>query len=354
MARALSFLLRAVVGVTAVYLLWIPLGEPTLVVVARATEVLLSWVWTPPLITGLEVSGDTVNIRGLFFTPGQWMGRWAAGNLPLFVIGSLGLSIAVPVRGWADRWALIGGTLLVCFLVMVAISAVEVLTVSAVWAKGREGVLLLSEPERQFIEQAHGSIDFIQMLLPATLALLAYGFVWAEEGSTDGRSSWAVPMWLWGTFAAVFALSMLPTSPPGPAARLARFQQTAELNPRSAEVWFAYARAASRTRGARGAVDAFEQAMANGANPHAARIGIAESLLASGRPGDALTVAQQALRDGPPSPRLVAAEATALTALRRPCDAVRQIEMRARGELPPVLVRTRRVAEKGCAAVEGG
>lgn len=244
MARALDFLLRAVVGVTAVYLLWIPLAEPTLVLVARATETVLARAWSPPFITGLEVSGDLVDVRGLLFHPGQWIGRWAAGNLSIFVIGTLGLAVAVPVRDLGERIALIGGTLTVCFLVMVAISFVEVLTVAATWVAGRAKLMVLTEPERRFLEGARGVTDLLQMLLPATVAVLAYGSVWADEDAVrPGATPWKWSAFTWSALVGIVFVLTLPVAPPGPAERLARFERTADLNPDSTPAWLAVAKA---------------------------------------------------------------------------------------------------------------
>lgn len=244
MARAFSFLWRAAVGVTAVYLLWIPLAEPTLVLVARATETVLARAWSPPFITGLEVSGDLVDVRGLLFHPGQWIGRWAAGNLTIFVIGALGLAIAVPVRDLPGRVALVGGTLTVCFVVMVAISFVEVLTVAATWVAGRAELRVLTEPERRFLEGAHELTDLLQMLLPATVAVLAYGLVWADEDAVrPGATSWKWSVLTWSALVAIVVVLTLPVAPPGPAERLARFERTAELNPDSTRAWLAVAKA---------------------------------------------------------------------------------------------------------------
>ena len=67
--HALKFLFRAVVGVVVAYLLWIPLSEPILILIVRSARSVLSWL-SPPLITGLELSGGTVDIRGLGFPLG--------------------------------------------------------------------------------------------------------------------------------------------------------------------------------------------------------------------------------------------------------------------------------------------
>ena len=222
-------------GVTAVYLVWIPLHEPTLALVSRATQNVLAELWSPPLITSLEVSGSDVDIRGLLFHSGQWMGRWAAGNLPIFVIASLGLAVAVPARDAPARAALVAGTLLVCFVAMVAISTVEVLVVAASWAKGREGLLLLSESERRILDHAHGTIDLVQLLLPGTLALVAYATPWSEDGRTrrPSFSRWRLPVALVAGLCVLVVWSYRPVAPPGPERRLERFARTAELNPDS-------------------------------------------------------------------------------------------------------------------------
>ncbi len=345
--------MRAVVGVTAVYVLWIPLAEPTLVVVARATQSTLSWLWSPPLITTLEVSGTTIDLRGLLDHPNQWMGRWAAGNLPIFIIAALGLAVAVPVRDLADRVGLVGGTLLVCFLMMVGISAVEVLTVSATFAFGAERLALLSAAERAFLASALGTIDLIQMLLPATVALIAYGFQWADADSSVVRQAgWRSAAAIWTALVVVLAMLMLPTRAPSPVARLGRFERTAELNPDSGAAWLAFARAAARRPGAQGAVEAYRRALENGADSRVVRPGLARSLLAQKRPEEALAAAEAGLREGPVTPALLAAEATALTTLGRGCEAVERLDR----ALPrpgvaqesPGLVGARAVAQRRC------
>ncbi len=359
MKRALSFLLRAVVGVTAVYLLWIPLAEPTLVVVARAAEGVLSWVVVPPLVTGLEVSGEAIDIRGLLYHPGQWMGRWAAGNLPIFIIASLGLSLAVPVRGLAERAVLVGSTILACFVAMVAIGVIEVQVVAVTWAAARERLTLLSAAERSFIARAHGAMDLVQMLLPATLAVVAYGLLWARdsrEPSPGPRPRTVAFVWI--ALVVVVGLLMLPPSSPSPRARLARFAETANRNPDSAKAWLAYARAAQLVSGAPGAAAAYARAGANGADGHAVRIGIAQSLLAEGELERALAAAQAALRSGPPSPALAMVEANALLRSGRACEARDQLRARiaARSgrQAAPGLVRALRAAERACARAVPG
>lgn len=238
----------------AVYLLWIPLREPSLVLVARATESVLSWVWSPPLVTSLEAAGEDVDIRGILLQPGQWMGRWAAGNLPVFVIASFGLALAVPVRDRGVRVALAAGTLLVCFVAMVAISAVEVVVVSASWADRRAGLLLLSESQRLFFVEAHGAIGVLQMLLPATLAVLAYAMLWAQEGEAheDAPVSWRPAVGLVLALLTVVGVSALPAPTPTSAEVVARLSRTAERNPASAEVRLALAAAEGRALIARG------------------------------------------------------------------------------------------------------
>lgn len=344
-------MLRAVVGVAAVWVLWIPLAEPTLAVVARAAESVLAWM-SPPLITSLEVSGDTVDIRGLLYHPNQWMGRWAAGNLPIFIIASLGLAVAVPVRDWADRASLVGGTLLVCFLAMVAVTVVEVLVVGLNWAAGREDLLLVSEAERRAIGTAHETVGLMQMLLPATLALVAYGLQWADE-EEPGPGSWKVPVAIWSTLLVVVVVLMLPAPSPGSTA-LARFARTAELNPEAPKPWLAYAQAATRV-GSPAAVPAFGRARANGADARAVRIGVPRALLASGQARDALVAAEEALRTGPKNPALLQVESTALVQLGRPCEAKGRLETALVGRpgRPALLVQALEMAAAACAEGEG-
>lgn len=340
-----------------VYLLWLPLAEPMLTLVARAAEVLLSWVWMPPLVTDLEVSGDTVEIRGLLYQPGQWMGRWAAGNLPIFIIAALGLAIAVPVRDAPDRVSLVGGTILACFVAMVALAAVEVTTVAASWAAGREKLTLLTGSELAFIETAHGSVDVVQMLLPAALALVAYGLLWADDGAAGvAKNRWRAPVWIWISLVFVLGLAALPVRTPDAAARLERLSRTAELNPGSAKPWLAYAEAA-RVAGSPNAVSAFERARANGANAHAVRIGLAQTFLSEKRFEDALETAEQALREGPASPILLSVEARSLLGLGRACEAAERLgrALAARRSTRPLpgLQQTRAGAARACLRERG-
>lgn len=320
-------------------------------VVARATEMILSWIMWPPLVTSLQASGEAIDIRGVLYGPSEWMGRWDAGNLPIFIIASLGLAVSVPVRDAAERASLVGGTVLVCFVVMVALSVVEVLTVSASWAAAREKVVLVTASERELLESAHGSVDLIQMLLPALLAIVSYGLYWAGGATTAPAGSWKVAGGLWlAVVAVVLTTMLLPPRVGSRADRLARLAKTAELNPKSAKVWLAYAQAAIRT-GSREALAAFERAGTNGADGHAVRIGLAQARLAGGQPAEALATAERALASGPASPALLLVEARALMRLGRPCEADARLETAIasrKGKIPPGLRSASENAARAC------
>lgn len=317
--------------------------------IAHATELLLSWLVTPPLVTSLEASGATIDIRGIFLGPGQWMGRWDASSLGIFLVGALGLAVAVPVRSLAERVTLVSATLFVCLVVTVGVSAVEVCTAAVNWAAGRDDIFLVDEAERGFLQEAHGSLGLLQMLLPALIAVVGYGLHWSREDE-DSDGGWRLAVLLG---VAVLALMIGLQTPPrlaDRAGRLQRLARTADLNPRSAKVWLAYAEAAVGV-GSPDALAAFERAAANGADSHAVRIGTSRAWLAKGEPARALASAERALAQGPASPALLVVEARALARLGRACDAearlARAIAAR-QGTVPRVLVSARARAARKC------
>jgi hypothetical protein len=237
------FLARAAAAGAAVYVAWSVVDAPVRRLVANGAEQVLLRLREPPLVTGLEVGGSGIGIRAAILSPDEFVGWWDATYLPFFAVASLGLVLSVSTRNRAFRLTSLAGTIALCLLAMVGVTAVQVEATTVNYAHQRFGLRLFSEPELNFARRASEAVNFVQLLVPAMAAFFAYAALWADRsGERPARPSWVGTAAAWVLLAALVTLLLRPSAPPGPEALGARFARTLELNPGSSKLTAALVR----------------------------------------------------------------------------------------------------------------
>jgi len=212
----------------------------------------------PAIITGLLTDGDAVIIYTYLLGLERPLAVWNAWNLHLYMVVSLALVLAVPLRSLAERLRLVAITLGVVGFVALLICAVQVLSAAQAQAFSSLGVRLYTERETAFLERASQALIMVGMLLfPAALFFMSYLSFWTLPASGGAGALRSAPLrpdrghrgtversprrWipLLTAALAVGAVVLLRSAdPPGARDHLEGLRRLQELNPASARPHF--------------------------------------------------------------------------------------------------------------------
>lgn len=212
---------------------------------SRVSQNVLWRVERPPLVSALTAQGEEITLYSYVTGLARPLALWNGSNLHIFVLASLALVLAVPLRSVAQRARLAAVALGVVTLISMLICVVQVKSVAGEAAMGQLGLALYTAREQEFLDQANRVLIMFGMLfLPSFFFLVSYMTFWASPapasvpgagGPAGRRRSFPLAQVAAGAVLIAVALALLaPAAPPTPAGFLEGLRRVIDLNPSSA------------------------------------------------------------------------------------------------------------------------
>ncbi|MCP3979739.1 MAG: tetratricopeptide repeat protein [bacterium] len=133
-------------------------------------------------VDALETRVNVISIHSPLTGPDEVMATWDATNLHIYIVASLALVLAVPLRDMGRRAGLVGGAAVVVLLVCLAVCTAQIAAVVGTHASSTLGVEVFTAEANAFIEQANRGLVMLGMMaFPALLFLVAYLVARAED-----------------------------------------------------------------------------------------------------------------------------------------------------------------------------
>jgi len=155
---------------------------------AAMAEGALALLERPPLITSLATQGDVIEIHSYITGVQQSIASWNGENLHVFMVTSLALLLAVPMKTLSERLTLAVNALALIVAVMLAICIVQLENAMEMYASTSLGMTLHSDRAKALFDWANRGLIMVGMLLlPAFLFLRSYVSFWSED-ETPARS----------------------------------------------------------------------------------------------------------------------------------------------------------------------
>ena len=172
--RIARLLARTAASCALVYAVCLPIGGGILRVITAAAGGVLRLVERPVVLTSLASHGDRVVIATYLSGSEQPLVTWQAGNLPIFLVATLGLALAAPAsNGWQRLETVLLGTL-ASVATMIATVALQLQVTASNEARARLGLELHDRSGDALLASANQGIGIAMMLLPAAIFAFAY------------------------------------------------------------------------------------------------------------------------------------------------------------------------------------
>jgi len=217
----------------------------------------LALVEQPRVITGLVAQRNRITLQSYITGRPEAIATWHAENLHIYLVASLALVLAVPLKSLSQRIRIGSLALLVILGVTLALCVVQLKSLAEDYAQTYLGMTLYSYPERVFLHWADRALVLVgNLLLPTFLFLVSYLSFWSEaraspeargggsKGPQGGVGSWRT----WGPLLAAIAtlgaagiFVAIPRPQPAHRSYLEGFQQVVALNPGSPKAYFGLA-----------------------------------------------------------------------------------------------------------------
>src|SRR2546427_248607 len=247
LARAFRLLLRVAALYGVIYLAWIPLQPGSMRWLAAGAERALRLTQRPPLITSVSANGSVITIRSYVTGLGKPMASWNGQNIHFFIVATVALGLAVPLRSRMIRVKLALLAFAVGWAVSLGICIVQLETVAETYAQQYLRITLYTAREKNLLDWANQAlITFGMLFVPALLFLITYLSLWLESPparllgmdtatrrpamhKSKVRSALSSPIGL--AIVMIAALLVATTPNPDPHAYLAGRGKLAALNP---------------------------------------------------------------------------------------------------------------------------
>ena len=152
---------------------------------SAGAERALRLIQRPPLITSVSASGNVITISSYVTGLDTPMASWNSQNIHFFVVATVALMLAVPLRSRMTRAKLILLAFSVGWVVSLGICVVQLETVAETYAQQYLRITLHTVREKALLEWANQALITVGMLLvPALLFLLTYLSLWLESPQT--------------------------------------------------------------------------------------------------------------------------------------------------------------------------
>ncbi len=319
---------------------------------AAAAERALRLVERPPLVTSVVANENVLTIWSYVTGLTTPMASWNGENIHFFMVATIALSLAVPMRRMRTRVKLACLALCVGLAAALAICVVQLETVAETYAGQYLGITLHTEGERTFLKRTNEVLIMVGMLLlPAYLFLVSYLALWSESAPlAAGASPVAKPavarghrsklsIAITGTCAAVVlgaigAFLAGTRRDPDPRAYAAGWAKLADLNPHFAAAHVNVGVALEEEGRVDEAIRAYRKALEAEPERFAAHYNLGNALMKKGLYADAASAYEKVCRQEPNNASAHKNLAIALLYLDRPCEAlthiVRSTELNAR------------------------
>jgi Tfp pilus assembly protein PilF len=155
--------------------------------IVAVSERILWRIGDPPLITSLGSSGNIIMVHSFITGRILPLASWNGENLHLVLVASLALVLAVPIARGITRRRVLGATLLVVSIGMVAACIVQLTLVAQTYATDHLGMTLHREGTLSFLHLANRGLIMVGMLvIPAFLFLMTYMSFWVDTQDDEG------------------------------------------------------------------------------------------------------------------------------------------------------------------------
>lgn len=173
-----------------IYLLWLPIQGWFISFLAATSERALRLIERPPIITSLLARENRILVYSFVTGLEEPMAAWNGWKLHLYVVVSLALVLAVPLRDRRARVMLIALAIGIISLVSVAITVVQLETLVETHADTHLGITLHTLREIHALDLLNRGLIMIGMILfPTLLFLMAFMISWTgHRGESRGRS----------------------------------------------------------------------------------------------------------------------------------------------------------------------
>ena len=288
------------------------------------------------------------------------MAAWNGDNIHFFMVATIALALAMPLRGLRTRVKLAGLALAVGSAAALAICIVQLETVAETYAGQYLGITLHTSREKAFLKATNEGLIMVGMLLlPAYLFLVSYLALWsappaaganrvARPAVARGRRS--KPRFAITGACAAVALGAIGAflagtrRDPDPRAHLAGWAKLADLNPHFAAAHVNVGIALEEEGKADEAIRAYRKALEAEPERFAAHYNLGNALFRKGLYADAARAYERILDRQPDHAAAHKNLGIALLYIDRPCDALRHLERSA--ELDPQIFSDERVANQ--------
>ncbi len=264
----------------------------------------------PPLVSALTAQDGEITLYSYVTGLERPLALWNGGNLHIYVVASLALVLAVPLRAAARRARLAAAALGVVALVALIICVAQVKSAAGEAAKTQLGLVLYTAREQAFLDSANQVlIMFGMLILPSFLFLVSYMLFWAStepagvpgaEGPAGRRRSF--PLARAAAGAALIAAAWIflaPAAPPTPADHLKGLRKVIELNPSSARARLNLGVCLESQGRFKEAAAAYQEAIGLDAGLAVAHYGLGNVLFKQGAMESAEAAYREALRRDP-------------------------------------------------------
>ena len=310
---------------------------------AAAAERALRLVERPPLVTSVVANENILTIWSYVTGLTTPMASWNGENIHFFMVATIALSLAVPMRRMRTRVRLACLALCVGLAAALAICVVQLETVAETYAGQYLGITLHTEGEKTFLKRTNEVLIMVGMLLlPAYLFLVSYLALWSESaplaGERTGASappaprrrarSRAVMACAGGVVvvAVVWVILAATGREPDPRAYLAGWTKLADLNPHFAPAQVNVGNALEEEGRFDEAIRAYRKALESDPERATARYNLGNALMKKGLYAEAAQAYERVLdrqsENAPAHKNL----GIALLYLDRPCAALTHLE----------------------------
>jgi hypothetical protein len=310
---------------------------------AAGSERLFRLIQRPPIITSVSASGNILTIRSYVTGLETPMVAWNGENIHFFIVASVALVLAVPLRSRMSRVMLAALAVVVGWAVALVVCAVQLDLLAEVYARQSLGITLHTAREKVFLESLNQALVMIGMLLvPSFLFLLAYLALRLEPRVPvrAGTKSGVPPAGRSGLIQkaavlcglaialSILAWALLAASRPAPDPRayLAGWAKLAELNPDFAPAHVNVGVRLEEAGRVDEAIAAYRRALRADPGRTAAHYNLGNALIKKGLYAEAVRSYEQVLSREPGNGAAHKNLAIALLYLGRPCEALAHLE----------------------------
>ncbi|MBI1951564.1 MAG: tetratricopeptide repeat protein [Acidobacteria bacterium] len=310
---------------------------------AAAAERAMRLVERPPLVTSVVAHENILTIRSYVTGLTTAMASWNGENIHFFMVATIALSLAVPVRRMRTRLRLACLALIVGLVATLLICVVQLETVAETYAGHYIGITLHTVGEKTLLKRTNEALITVGMLLlPAYLFLVSYLAMWAESARPAGAKTGAITppgprrrtpsrtvMACVGggvMLAVVWTFLAATRSEPDPRAYLAGWAKLADLNPHFAPAHVNVGNALEEEGRFDEAIRAYRRALESDPEGATARYNLGNVLMRKGLYAEAAQAYEMVLdreSDNAPAHKNLG---IALLYLDRPCDALTHLE----------------------------